>query len=230
MMNEDRSRAMRLSRRSWMQAAAAAAVHGAHGLATGSSQASEASDTDDALRAIATARADVRTLTARFSQRRAIGLLAAEVKSEGRLWLVRPDKLRWELAAPDAVTYWIGPFGLAVRSADGVTKVGKAAAGRFGAVLDDLLVMLGGDLRTLAKRYAIEHRLEGSARVLAFSPTDAELKKRLTRLVLRASADEPWRVTSIELFEPNGDKSDIAFTHAAKNEPIDPSVMKPPAK
>ncbi len=211
-------------------AVAAAAMHGTQGFATGATHAREASDTDEALRAIAAARADVRTLTARFSQHRAIGLLAAEVKSEGRLWLVRPDKLRWELAAPDSVTYWIGPFGLAVRSADGVTKVGKAAAGRFGAVLDDLLVMLGGDLRTLAKRYAIEPKREGRELVLAFSPTDPERKKRLTRLVLRASAEEPWRVVRIELFEPNGDKSDIAFNQVAKNEPIEASVMTPPAK
>src|SRR4051812_31976750 len=93
----------------------------------------------DALASIARARAGMTTLVAPFTQERTIGLLATVVKSEGEMTLVRPDRLRWELKPPDAVTYWITPDGLAYQTASGGGSVGKAAAGRFGAVLGDLM-------------------------------------------------------------------------------------------
>ena len=57
-----------------------------------------ASDVDEAARAsITKARATIKTLQAPFKQTRVIGLLASEVKSKGKLTLVRPDRLRWDL-------------------------------------------------------------------------------------------------------------------------------------
>ncbi|MEP7125371.1 MAG: outer membrane lipoprotein carrier protein LolA, partial [Byssovorax sp.] len=60
-----------------------------------------ADEVSDALAKIARARASLKTLTVPFTQERTIGLLASTVKSEGELTMVRPDKLRWELKAPD---------------------------------------------------------------------------------------------------------------------------------
>ncbi|MFO0673296.1 MAG: hypothetical protein U0235_27395 [Polyangiaceae bacterium] len=44
-----------------------------------------------------------------FTQERTIGLLATKVKSTGTPALARPDRLRWELAAPDSVVYRVAP-------------------------------------------------------------------------------------------------------------------------
>ena len=107
----------------------------------------------DALAEITTARAGLQTLAGAFTQERTIGLLATVVKSEGEMTLVRPDRLRWELRPPDAITYWIGPEGLAYATPTGGASVGKSAAGRFGAVLGDLLTLVGGDLEKLRARY-----------------------------------------------------------------------------
>ena len=73
----------------------------------------------DALAEITKARASVKTLVAPFVQERTIGLLATSVKSEGEMTLVRPDRLRWELKPPDAITYWITPEGFAFATASG---------------------------------------------------------------------------------------------------------------
>ena len=67
----------------------------------------------DTLADITRARASLKTLVASFTQERTIGLLATAVKSDGEMSLVRPDRLRWELKPPDAVTYWITPEGFA---------------------------------------------------------------------------------------------------------------------
>jgi outer membrane lipoprotein-sorting protein len=186
-----------------------------------------ADSVDDALKEMAKARKDITTLKADFKQVRQIGLLASEVHSSGKMWLVRPDRLRWELAPPDAVIYWIGPEGIAVKTGDGVTKIGKTAAGKLGAVLEDLLVLLGGDLAKLRKRYELSvERPEGKL-VLSARPKDAELKKQVA--LLRMTADSSlWRVESMVIEETSGDNSRITFRSYVKNEPIDPAIMKPP--
>lgn len=184
-------------------------------------------DVSGALARIAKARADIRTLRASFEQTRIIGLLASEVKSTGKLTLVRPDRLRWDLSPPDEVTYWIGPEGLAMANSDGVTKVGKAAAGRFAAVLADLMVMLGGDMKSLEKRYRLEASEEDGKLVLTATPTAKDVKKHVAKLRLRA-AEKLWQVRRIEIHEKNGDQSLIDFRAFVKNEPVEPRMMKPP--
>ena len=70
-----------------------------------------ADEVGDALAEITRARASLKTLVAPFTQERSIGLLATAVKSDGEMTLVLPDRLRWELKPPDAITYWITPEG-----------------------------------------------------------------------------------------------------------------------
>jgi outer membrane lipoprotein-sorting protein len=189
----------------------------------------QADAVDDALARITKARESIQTLKASFEQTRVIGLLASEVKSKGRLTLVRPDRLRWDLFPPDEVTYWIGPEGLALRNADGVTKIGKAAAGRFASVLGDLLVMLGGDMRTLRTRYAISVEEKGDTLSITARPSDEEVKKHISSLSMQAK-DRGAVVERIEIHEKNGDKSLIVFGKMTKNEPVDADFIRPPKK
>lgn len=186
-----------------------------------------ADQVDDVLARITKSRASIKTLKAPFEQTRIIGLLASEVKSKGKLTLVRPDRLRWDLFPPDEVTYWIGPEGLAMRNADGVTKVGKAAAGRFAAVLGDLLVMLGGDMRTLRKRYDIRVKESGDDLTITAKPKDADVKKHVASLKMKAR-ERGAVVERIEIHETNGDQSVIVFGKVTTNEAVDPDYMKPP--
>ena len=112
-----------------------------------------ADDAVDALFArVARARSTTRTLQGPFTQVRTIGLLATDVKSSGTLALVRPDRLRWELAPPDSVVFWMLPEGLAYRSAEGSGRL-PSATPRIAAMLDDLRTLLGGDLSHLRTRW-----------------------------------------------------------------------------
>src|SRR5207302_2029177 len=79
---------------------------------------------------------------------------ATKVRSTGTLTLVRPDRLRWELAPPDDVVYWITPEGIAYRTRSGQGRAGVAQQ-RLAASLDDLRTLLGGDLARLKARYVI---------------------------------------------------------------------------
>ncbi len=188
-----------------------------------------ADDVSDALAKVARARASLKTLTVPFTQERTIGLLASTVKSEGELTMVRPDKLRWELKAPDAVTYWITPEGFSYATASGGASVGKAAAARFAAVLGDLTALCGGDLESLRKRYDLAVPSTSDGIVLLASPKADDVKKHIKSLELVTTADlADLRRITIE--EKNGDRSVITFGKAVRNAAVDPAKMAPPPK
>lgn len=178
---------------------------------------------------VAKARAGIRTLVAPFTQERTIGLLATAVKSEGEMTLVRPDRLRWELFPPDAITYWITPEGLAYASPSGGGSVGKAAAGRFGAVLGDLMTLLGGDLAKLRARYDLAAEKKPSGLVLTAKPTAEDVRKHVKSLTL-AVAPDLWTVQRIEIEESGGDRSVITFGKVARDVKVDEAKMTPPRR
>lgn len=210
-----------MNRRSFVTALAASA--GA--LALG--RAARADDVGPVLAEITRARASLKSLVATFVQTRTIGLLATEVKSDGELTLVRPDRLRWELKPPDAVTYWVGPEGFAYATPSGGGSAGKAAAGRFGAVLGDLMIFLGGDLEKLRGRYDLEASRPGGGVLLVARPKAEDVKKHVRRLELAAGPDL-WGIQRVVIEEQSGDQSVIAFTKLERDVKVDPARMAPP--
>lgn len=210
----------RVTRRTIMTAAASLATLSLAGDA-------HADALDETLKRIAEARKKLQTLRADFVQVRTIGLLATKVTSKGRLTLVMPGRLRWDLLPPDDVTYWIGPKGLAMRNAEGVKRIGKSAAGRFASVLSDLRTMLGGDLRRLRKRYDLSIEDEDGRSVIVAKPKDAKVKKHIKQLVL---VTDPKRalVERVTIAEKNGDDSVITFSGFRKNEPVDEKIIALP--
>ena len=183
----------------------------------------------DVLEKITEARKDIKTLQAPFEQTRSIGLLASDVVSTGKLWIVRPDRLRWDLFEPDNVTYWIGPEGLSMANKDGVVKIPKASATKFAAVLADLMIMLGGDVKKLRKRYNMSVKTDGESFTLSAKPIEKNTRKHINKLRLTCDGDASV-IRKVEIIEKNDDSSVIVFGDYIKNEEIDPEKMKPPKK
>jgi hypothetical protein len=181
---------------------------------------------DDVLRRVASARASLHTLTGPFRQTRTIGLLSSEVRSSGTLTLVRPDRLRWELAPPDDVTFWVGPDGLAYKSTRGSGKLPPTSAGVAG-VLADLRTLLGGDLSGLEARWSLRvaHQDDGGVEIEATSRSDAPPGLRSVRLVLAADLLRPTRVL---LVEGPRDHTSVDFGQLQVNAPVDESSLRPP--
>ncbi|MDI1445038.1 outer membrane lipoprotein carrier protein LolA [Polyangium sp. 6x1] len=186
-----------------------------------------ADEVSEVLGQITKARADLKTLVGPFEQERTIGLLATAVKSAGEMTMVRPDRLRWELLPPDAVTYYVGPEGFAFATPRGAASVGKAAAGRFGAVLGDLLILMGGDLEKLRARYELSIPSKKDGITLRAVPRAEDVKKHVKRLEMRLGL-ELWTISEVTIEEQTGDQSVIRFGKQKRDVPVDPAKMTPP--
>lgn len=183
---------------------------------------------DLALADIAKARAKIETLQGPFTQERTIALLASKVKSTGKMYLARPDRLRWELDPPDAAVYWVLPDGLAYKTKSGSGKIAKNAQGPMGGVLGDLLVLLGGDLATLKARYDLTLvKRDATTCVIHAVPKDKALAKTTQRVELELSADLAT-MKRVVIVEKGNDRSDVTFGALVRNAKIDPKLVAGP--
>ncbi|HEX3769906.1 MAG TPA: outer membrane lipoprotein carrier protein LolA [Polyangiaceae bacterium] len=184
---------------------------------------------DDLLGRIARARSSVRTLKGPFTQTRTIGLLSTDVRSIGTLALVRPDRLRWELAPPDAVTFWIGPEGLAYRSQHGQGSM-PASSARIAASLQDLHALLGGDLAKLSDRWNLTLiRDEAAGAEIEARARSAAGASGVPRTIRFALAPDLVRPVRALLVEGEHDRTTVEFGEVAVNAPIEDSAMRPPS-
>jgi hypothetical protein len=180
---------------------------------------------DDALAHIAASRASLRTLVGPFTQERTISLLATSVRSQGTVYLVRPDRLRWELEPPDDIVYWMTPEGLAYRSKTGHGQV-PATQARLASSLDDLRTLLGGDLARLRTRYELKllpPEKDGGISIEA-TPRDPAMPLKLIRFGVAPDGATP---RFAELFEAAKDKTRIEFGALKRDVPVDPALMRP---
>ena len=186
-----------------------------------------ADELDDVLARVASSRASLRTLVGPFTQVRKIGLLSSEVRSTGVMTLVRPDRLRWELAAPDDVVYWITPEGLAYKSKNGQGQV-RGANARIAATLDDLRTVLAGDLGALRARYDLRLVSSNESGAAFEAVPRAGASAPVSRIAFSLASDlvRPVRAT---LVEGPRDRSDIIFGELQRDAEVDPAIVRPPA-
>jgi outer membrane lipoprotein-sorting protein len=172
---------------------------------------------------IARARQGVHTLRASFTQERRLTLLATTVKSTGELSLVTPDRLRWELAAPDDIVYLIGPEGLSYRTRSSKATVPSSGA-NIAKALADLRALLGGDLGLLRERYTLTGSRGPRDVEIAGIAKDKTASVRGFTLVLDRSLALPLKA---RLVEGKSDAVEIVFSNTRVNVPIDPATMRP---
>lgn len=179
----------------------------------------------DALLAdVARARKGVKTLRASFVQERRIMLLATTVKSTGQLTFLAPSLLRWDLAPPDDIAYFVGPDGVAYRTKSSSASV-PAAGANIARSLADLRALLGGDLAALGQRYVLEgSRGESDVAIsgVAKDPKDATV--RAFTIVLDKTLVVPLRA---RLVEGKTDSIELTFSNAVVNGPVNPAEVRP---
>lgn len=183
----------------------------------------EGAKLDALLADVAKARKDVRTLRGAFTQERRITLLATSVKSRGELVFGAPDRLRWDLAPPDDVVYFVGPEGLTYR-----TKASSATVPSGGAnvarALADLRALLTGDLSALRERYTLAASRSANDLEITGAAKDKNASVRSFILVLDKGLVTPLRA---RLVEGKNDTIDLVFSNVVVNGPVDPKQLRP---
>jgi len=187
---------------------------------------------------IGRARREVKTLRASFTQERRIKLLATSVKSRGELTFAAPDRLRWDLAPPDDIVYFIGPEGLSYKTKSSSATM-PAGGGNIARALADVRALLAGDLGALRERYLLTASRSPNDLEVSGTAKDAKASVRGFTLTLTPNGVVPLRARLTEGAERKGnananaaaaassDTIDLIFSNVVTNGPVDSARLKP---
>lgn len=183
----------------------------------------EGAKLDAVLSDVTRARKDLTTLRANFVQERRITLLATTVKSTGELTCVTPDRLRWDLAPPDDVVYFVGPEGLSYKTKSSSATVPSGGA-NVARALGDLRALLTGDLGQLRERYSLVGSRGPADLEITGTAKDKNASVRSFTLVLDKGLVMPIRA---RLIEGKNDSIDLSFSNVVVNVPVAPARLLP---
>lgn len=171
--------------------------------------------------------ASVQRLTARFEQTQHRSVLAAPLKSTGRLAYQRPDRVRWEVDGPVRSVFVLNGarVSTAMPDLDHRETLDLSRSPEAARLVQGLMVWLGGDLERVARDYDLAW--QAGARTAELTPRDEALKKLLARIVIRMEG-EPPQIRSVTLHEPTGDRVEIALRDVVRDPALPDGTFSPP--
>ena len=152
---------------------------------------------------------EVRTATARFSERKFDRLLKQPLLSSGTLIYVAPDQLQKETLAPVPSRMTVKGDRLTVVQPDGKTRdLSLSDYPALGALIESARATLAGDGATLARYYS--PTLTGDARAwsLLLEPRDERLRAILTSIRIQGAGNA---IRGIETQEHDGDRTEMTI-------------------
>jgi outer membrane lipoprotein-sorting protein len=174
------------------------------------------SDPDARLAELGKRQAQIRTVSARFVQRRTMALFAEELVSSGRFAFKHPDRIRWDIEAPQAMTMLITPEGI-------VTMSPGAAPARMATLpvsAREIAELITGSLDTARHMFDIQSVPGTTGATFALRPRSPRVAATIRGITLDLSPDLGF-VRRIVLDEATGDRIEITFHDVELNRDID---------
>ena len=164
-------------------------------------------------------------LSARFVMTRTLAALKADLKSEGRLVLGGPGRLRWETLSPSKSVLVInnGAGWIHYPELD-VTKKFDISTDPVMQVLSEHLQLLtSGQFDKMGDKYEVSKESDGSRRLI---PKASEIKKFFKEM--RVAMNENGTVDRVILISSDGDTTDIKFHQVVQNPKLSDKLFSAP--
>jgi hypothetical protein len=153
-------------------------------------------------------------LEASYDEEKHLALLALPLRSKGRILFLPPGHLLREVTSPEPGTVLLTPDELVVRDRERQETIDLKRSDTVRLFTTSLVQVFAGDQAALAKAFTIEFRADektANGWTLLLVPKDARLQKITKHLLLRGLGEA---VTTIEVHDPNGDRTVTQITAA----------------
>ena len=159
---------------------------------------------DAAIKKIAQANAKFNTVTCKFTKTANMVMMDKELKSEGNLTFVRPDKLKMEYTAPAGDLLEINGDALTLISGKQKRTTNVKADGRMATLKNTLLYSVGGDIAAVAAENNATIKFEESPQYYIFTLAKGKgAKSQYVELILSYSKKD-LSLCIMTMVEPNG--------------------------
>jgi outer membrane lipoprotein-sorting protein len=151
----------------------------------------------------------IQTLKARFTQTQIRSFLKTPLVSTGTVSFTRPSRLDWRVESPAKSIFLLdGSVATMEYPELGVSeRIDLSQVPDANRLATSMMVWLQADASAVSRDFNVSY----SGMSASLKPKDALLGSLLVEIQL-SLASEPWRVASVQLLEPDGDRVEIAFS------------------
>lgn len=146
---------------------------------------------------------------ARFVERKHLALLSEPLESAGRLYFAPPDRLARITERPGRARMVIRGDRLAMSDEAGEERIDLDQSDIARQLVENVMVVLRGDLATLRERYELAFASDGTGWQLRLVPRNRVLRRFVTAIDL---AGEGPALRSMVVSESNGDRTETLFS------------------
>ena len=173
----------------------------------------------------------IKTLETDFIQTRHLAIFEDELISEGKLYYVLPDQMRWEIQKPYRSALIFNQNQMVkYEIRDGQPrKMELAVAALFTEIMNQMMHILKGNFQAIEKQYTINAELEENVTV-TLKPRSSKLSTIIGSFVFTMHP-KTYRVKKLNLKEGSKDDIEVVFQNEKENKFLDPSLfsMKNPS-
>ena len=171
------------------------------------------------------AAASMQTMQCRFVQSKTMAMLAEPSVSEGRMYFVSPDRLRWEYLTPYPFALLVNGERI-VKVTDGKAEVLEGNSGRmYQGIVNMIMGSASGKKMFDTSAFDVVLYDDGAFWKAEMTPKRRDMKRMFSQLVFHF--DKKTQVIDhVEFIEPKGDRTEIRFEGVRLNEAINDNVFK----
>lgn len=171
--------------------------------------------------------ASIQTMSANFSQTKYLSMLSDKMVSDGKIYYSKSDKLRWEYTSPyqylfifNGTKVYVGNNSKQNIIDTNTNKVFKEIARIMMNTVTGTALSNNGDFETALSE-------DINQWIVTLTPKKKELKSMFTKVVLYFNKKSNI-VSEINIFEKNGDRTNIKFSGIQTNKSIDATLFNIP--
>lgn len=194
-------------------------------LAPAVSQAEEAPPSSDppTVSSLLASFAQMPGLEARFEEEKHIALLAAPLKSQGRLHFARPDRMLRRTTSPTTAAVLIRDGELSFSDGQRSDQLDLSSSPVVRHFVQSFVALLAGDEETLQRLYDITLTVGDDGWEMVLRPRPAALRRVLTELRVRGRGVE---LAELRVREASGDETITTFTEVDASRRYSPAEIE----
>lgn len=179
---------------------------------------------NEVIAAIGKSVAATKSLSCSFTQTKNLSLLKDKMISEGKMLYKSPGKLRWEYTQPYKYQLIFNGAKVYVANRNRKDVIDTKSNKIFREVARIMMETVTGNALSNVNDFNKEVSKEGSQYLVTLFPKKKEMKQMFSKIVLHFTKTG-YSISEIDLYEKNGDRTNIRLKNVVTNSTINESLF-----
>lgn len=181
----------------------------------------------DVISKINNASTSIQSMSASFTQTKYLSMLSDKMVSSGKVYYSKSDKLRWEYTSPYQYLFIFNGSKVYVGNKSKKNVIDTNTNKVFKEIARIMMSTVTGTALSNTSDFSITLSESSNQWVITLVPKKKELKSMFSKVILYFNKTS-YIVSEINIYEKNGDRTNIKFSGLTTNKKIDATLFSIP--